>query len=345
MEVEMSYGWIECVGIADRSAFDLTCHAKATGRELSAKEKLAEPIEEEVFTLSKKAAAMIGKDFKKDAKAVQKHLDSLAPTELAALCDTAKSAGSVDVSIDGASFTLTAAHVDGKLEMKKVHERTFVPNVVEPSFGIDRLLTAIYEHSFYIREGGDEAKAVLRLSPQVAPYKALIVPLDARVTAAYGAVLQRLRDTFAGLGVQYKIDESGASVGKRYARNDELGIPFGITVDFDTLDDKVPALYDTVTLRERDSMAQLRVPIGEVCEAIQKVCTGAETWTGLCALYPTQEQAKAGAGGSGPVDAVTYLRGHQVEKLLNAAVNDAVEQRPSDPIKFIAERLAALPPQ
>lgn len=138
-----------------------------------------------------------------------------------------------------------------------------------------------------------------------------------------------------------QVDETSATVGKRYARNDELGIPFGVTVDFDTLDAK-HALHDTVTLRERDSTEQLRLPVGEVADAISKVCFGSLDWAGLCAAYPTQDQAKAGSSAAGG-DSISFLKAHQVEKLLNAAVNDAVDKRPADPIKFIAEQLLALP--
>lgn len=114
-----------------------------------------------------------------------------------------------------------------------------------------------------------------------------------------------------------------------------------MTVDFDTLDEK-GGMADTVTLRERDSTDQLRLPVSEVCDAISKVCLGSQDWAGLCKLYPTQEQAKAGSAVAGS-DTASFLKAHQVEKLLNAAVNDAVEKRPADPIKFIAEQLLALP--
>lgn len=115
-----------------------------------------------------------------------------------------------------------------------------------------------------------------------------------------------------------------------------------MTIDFDSIDEKNP-LFETVTLRERDSTEQLRVPIRDVADVIAKVCISAQDWAGLCKLYPTQEQVRSGTADAGSSDAVSFLRAHQVEKLLNAAVNDAVEKRPADPIKFIAEALLALP--
>jgi len=349
MEVEMSYGWIECVGIADRSAFDLTAHANATNRELSAREKLPEPIKELRYALDKKASVAMMKELKKDGKSVLAHLEGLPPDELRALAAKAKEAGSVEVTVCDKTFTLAAAHLEGKDEERTVHERTFVPNVVEPSFGIDRLLTAIYEHAYYVREdAGDKEekgkRAVLRLLPEVAPYKCVVCPLDARVTAKYGDLLATLRAKFAELGVPYKVDDSGASVGKRYARNDELGIPFGITVDFDTFEESKPALHQTVTLRERDSMGQLRVPVAQVPQLISQVCLGAESWEGLCKRYPTQETALAAGAGGDASDPMAYLRKFQVEQLLETVVQEAVASRPEDPIQFIAEKLRAMPP-
>lgn len=85
------------------------------------------------------------------------------------------------------------------------------------------------------------------------------------------------------------------------------------------------------------------MPLADVADVIAKICMSAQDWAGLCKLYPTQEQAKNGAAGTGSTDNVAFLRAHQVEKLLNAAVNDAAAQRPADPIKFIAEALLALP--
>lgn len=182
MEVEMSYGWIECVGIADRSAYDLTSHASATGKELSAREKLDSPITEQAFVLAKKATALIGKDFKASAKAVQAALGALASAELEALSAKAAAEGSAQLSLaDGSSVSLTSAHLEGKVESKTVHERVYVPNVVEPSFGIDRLLTAIYEHSYYVRCARPPAAAAVSALAAAAAAHSLQMPPRARL--------------------------------------------------------------------------------------------------------------------------------------------------------------------
>ena len=91
-EIEMSLGWVECVGIADRSAYDLTCHAKATNTALTASVDLDTPIKVETYQLTKKALAAIGKEFKKDAKVVTGYLTGLDEAGLRQLEADAKAA-------------------------------------------------------------------------------------------------------------------------------------------------------------------------------------------------------------------------------------------------------------
>ena len=106
--------------------------------------------------------------------------------------------------------------------------------------------------------------------PTVAPIKVLLVPLvkDAR----FQPVLQQLSDALDAAGVAFRVDPSGVSIGKRYARNDELGIPLGVTVDHASLED------GSVTLRERDSTRQVRGAVAVVVDAVTQVVQGRETW-------------------------------------------------------------------
>lgn len=84
-------------------------------------------------------------------------------------------------------------------------------------------------------------------------------------------------------GLSYKVDSSGVSIGKRYARNDELGIPFGITVDYESLDD------GTFTLRDRDSTKQVRASEEDIVRAIRRMVKGKETWADVVARLPAFE--------------------------------------------------------
>lgn len=163
-ELFTTSGWVECVGCADRSAYDLSVHANKTGAPLVVRERLDEPlvIEEWQVDIEKKK---FGPHFKKDAKAVETALLATSQEERARL---SKALG------DDGKLTLPVAGVDGgkvdisgdsvKIEFRKRVENTreFTPNVIEPSFGIGRILYSLIEHNFWTRasDGGDEARGV-----------------------------------------------------------------------------------------------------------------------------------------------------------------------------------------
>lgn len=86
-------------------------------------------------------------------------------------------------------------------------------------------------------------------------------------------------------GISHKVDDSSGSIGRRYARTDEIAIPYGLTVDFDSL--KQP---HSVTLRERDSTKQVRINVDEVCKVLTNLCDGKITWDDVMSTYPVFEQ-------------------------------------------------------
>jgi glycyl-tRNA synthetase len=139
----------------------------------------------------------------------------------------------------------------------------FVPHVVEPSAGVDRTVLALICEAYTEDQAPDEkgkmeARIVLRFHPRMAPVKCGVFPLlknNSQLVAKAKEIVSLLRPH---LTVFY--DESGA-IGRRYRRQDEIGTPFGVTIDFETLGEKEAALRDTVTLRDRDSMKQERVAI------------------------------------------------------------------------------------
>jgi glycyl-tRNA synthetase len=143
----------------------------------------------------------------------------------------------------------------------------FIPHVIEPSAGVDRTVLALIceaydEETVTDDKGKSETRIVLRFHPRVAPIKAGVFPLlknQPELVAKARAVQALLRPH---MNIFY--DETGA-IGRRYRRQDEAGTPFGITIDFETLGERDPALRDTVTLRHRDSMEQERVKIEELC--------------------------------------------------------------------------------
>jgi glycyl-tRNA synthetase len=149
-------------------------------------------------------------------------------------------------------------------------KQKFIPHVVEPSAGVDRTVLALICEAYTEDEAPDEkgkmeTRTVLRFHPRIAPIKCAVFPLlknKEPLVAKAKEIVDLLRPN---LFVFY--DESGA-IGRRYRRQDEVGTPFGVTVDFETLGEKDSALKDTVTLRERDSMKQERVAIKDLANLL-----------------------------------------------------------------------------
>ena len=143
----------------------------------------------------------------------------------------------------------------------------YIPYVIEPSLGADRVALAFLCEA-YDEEVVDEAKSdkrvVLRLHPALAPYKAAVLPLSKKLGDQARPIWQELAKYFM---VDY--DETG-SIGKRYRRQDEIGTPLCVTVDFDTFGDGEKAGDGCVTIRDRDTMEQVRLPISEVKAYIEK---------------------------------------------------------------------------
>jgi len=145
-------------------------------------------------------------------------------------------------------------------------KQKFTPHVVEPSAGVDRTVLALICEAYSEDEAPDEkgkmeTRVVLRFHPQIAPIKCAIFPLlknKAQLVAKAKEIVDLLRPH---MNVFY--DESGA-IGRRYRRQDEIGTPFSVTVDFETLGERDRQLRDTVTLRDRDSMKQERLPIKDL---------------------------------------------------------------------------------
>jgi glycyl-tRNA synthetase len=131
----------------------------------------------------------------------------------------------------------------------------FVPHVIEPAGGVDRSLLAFLVDAYDEEVVGDRERTVLRLHPRLAPVKAAVLPLIAKDLGMVGKARGLYEELRAELPVEY--DDAGA-IGRRYRRQDEIGTPFAFTVDQQTLAD------DTVTIRERDSLAQERIAIARV---------------------------------------------------------------------------------
>jgi glycyl-tRNA synthetase len=135
----------------------------------------------------------------------------------------------------------------------------YVPHVIEPAAGATRTMAAFLLAAYDEDEVAGEARTVLRLHPRLAPYKVAVLPLSKKDTLTPVA-----QEVFELLSQHWMVDyDDTQSIGRRYRRQDEIGTPLAVTVDFDTLDDRA------VTIRDRDSTDQIRVPIAELVEQVR----------------------------------------------------------------------------
>ena len=135
----------------------------------------------------------------------------------------------------------------------------YIPYVIEPSLGCDRVALAFLCNAYEEQDLGEgDSRVVLHLHPTLAPYKVAVLPLSKKLSEKAGEVYEMLSKDF-----MCDYDEAG-SIGKRYRREDEIGTPYCVTVDFDTLED------GAVTIRDRDTMEQVRMPINEVKNWIEE---------------------------------------------------------------------------
>lgn len=291
-EALVSYGWIEIVGIADRAAYDLTVHSKASKVDLVAHDKLETPIETDVVELTVDKSKF-GKMFKKDAAGILEALEALDDAKKLELESTLATSGSASFPLCSyGTLTFAREMLSFKQTRKVIHEEVYTPSVIEPAFGMGRVLFCILEHSFRCRDdlatvaangqinGGGLARCYLSLPASVAPIKVSVLPITAGTDEGIARVVASVSEALGEAGVGFKVDDSGQAIGRRYARTDEIGIPFGVTVDFQSPQD------NSVTVRERDSMEQIRVDAGKVVHIITDLCNGRLSWTEARSIYP-----------------------------------------------------------
>ncbi|KAJ9710020.1 hypothetical protein PVL29_001476 [Vitis rotundifolia] len=285
-EIECSYGWIECVGIADRSAYDLRAHSEKSGVDLVAHEKFSEPREVEKLVIAT-VKKELGLAFRGNQKMVVEALEAMDEKEALEMKATLESKGEAEfyVCLLGKNVTIKKNMVTISKEKKKEHQRVFTPSVIEPSFGIGRIIYCLFEHCFYTRpsKAGDEQLNVFAFPPLVAPIKCSVFPLIQ--DKKYDAVAKLISKSLTVAGISHKIDISGATIGKRYARTDELGIPFAITVDSTS----------SVTLRERDSKDQIRINVEEVVSVVKDITDGQSSWADAKGRFPAHSSVSADA--------------------------------------------------
>ena len=204
---------------------------------------------------------VLGKQYRQKAKAIFAALETATPT-----------AEGADVTVDGETIHIPADLFEVRDEVVDIRGEEVVPHVIEPSYGIDRMCYAVLEQAYDEDTADGEKRVVLRLSPQVAPVQVAVFPLMSR--DGLDTLAKEITTILQTQGILAEYDDSGA-IGRRYRRQDEIGTPFAITVDYESKE------THTVTIRDRDSMKQVRVAIDKIPEMLGALIKGEKKFEDL----------------------------------------------------------------
>lgn len=242
------WGWVEVSGHAFRTDYDLRGHMASSGEDLRVYKQLSSEVEVEDYEVRPVLEAL-KEDFGGEAGLVANALKMMPG---ARVLEELESKGFFEMG----KFRVYRRHVELVKVKRKVKGRRFIPFVAEPSFGAERLVYAAMEHAFKEKEG----RVILSLPPDIAPIEVAVFPLVNR-----NGLPEKAREVYRALkdrGLLVEYDDSG-SIGRRYARADEVGVPLAVTVDHQTLED------DTVTIRSRDTWRQVRCSIQQLPDVIE----------------------------------------------------------------------------
>ncbi len=243
------WGWVEASGHAHRTDYDLKRHTEFSGVDMRVFKEYEKPVEKEQIFISP-LMAKLGPIFKEETAVVAEMISGV-------------DAGKVEASIKKngyymlGKYKILPEHVEIRRHRVKEQGKRFIPQVVEPSFGSDRLVYVTLEHAYRIKDD----RAILSFPRDIAPIQVGVYPLVSKNGLPEKALQMHKMLLNEGFMVEY--DEAG-SIGRRYARADESGIPLGITVDYETLKD------NTVTIRDRDSWEQVRTRVEDLPGLLHK---------------------------------------------------------------------------
>ena len=258
-ETELGGNWIEVTGFAYRSSYDLSKHGEYSEEPFTIFRQYDEPktIERAVVDPD---MSYLGPEFGSDAGAVAEALESLAGRDRSAF-----EGDSVTVEVDGETYTVPIEKTGFSIEEQTEAGEHITPHVVEPSFGIGRLVYSVLIHAHGTDTVDGETRSFLELPAKLAPTTVAVVPLMTKdgLDDRARELAERLRSE----GFEVAYDDTG-NIGRRYRRQDEVGTPFCVTIDYETMED------DTVTVRERDSTDQRRVATTELSDAIGRLVAG-----------------------------------------------------------------------
>lgn len=250
------YGWVEIIGIADRTDYDLKSHTEHSNEDLRVFLEYDEPKEIHKLTV-KPNMSKFGPSFKGNAPKILKELENVEAESVKQAID---GEGSFNLEIDGNSYELLPEHVNFEEVSETVRGEKIFPHVIEPSYGIDRIIFSVLLHTF--KEDKENEREYFKLPRDIAPVEVSVLPLLNKEKLVNVAL--QIKDDLRQNGFIAEFDSSG-TIGRRYARSDEIGVPFAVTVDHESLED------DMVTIRNRDNTKQKRIPISDISEIMDNL--------------------------------------------------------------------------
>ena len=282
-EVELDGDWVEIAGFAYRGDYDLSKHAEHSGEEFTVFEQYDEPIRVERATVDPDMS-YLGPEFGGAAGEIAEELQRLAERDRSAF-----DGERVRVEVDGEAHEVPVEATGFRVEEVTESGEHVTPHVVEPSFGVGRTVYALIDHAYREDTVDDEARTYLAFDPEVAPTYVGVFPLMDR--DGLGERARDLATDLRGAGFEVAYDDSG-NIGRRYRRQDEVGTPFCVTVDYETLE----AEGETVTLRDRDSTRQVRIPVADL-EGELDALRGDRSFDDLLEAYPAADRPDASKPG------------------------------------------------
>lgn len=249
-------GWIEIVGVADRTDYDLKAHASQSKVNLTVFVHYDQPVKRSKLVVKPDMKAL-GPRFKGKARAVADALKAMSVEDL--------KGDKIKVQVEGVTVEIEPSLVSYETVEEEIRGEEIVPHVIEPSFGIDRIVYTVMDHSFYEDIVDSEPRSVLRFNSGVAPVEVAVLPLMDRDVLVKPA--KEILDGLRSRGIRVDYDTSG-SIGRRYRRNDEVGTPYCVTIDYETQE------QGTVTIRDRDSMKQVKLNREQLFSVLEGLLAG-----------------------------------------------------------------------
>ncbi|MBC5793112.1 MAG: glycine--tRNA ligase [Nanohaloarchaea archaeon] len=266
-EAEIDGDWIEISGFSDRGCYDLKKHQEHSEESYEIFEQFDEPVTEEKAKIDPDMSWM-GPTYGDHASEILEELERMVEEEPQIF----ERKSELRIEFDEKTFNIPVDKLNFEIVEEEKNGERLLPHVIEPSFGVDRILYAVMDHSFEEDEVDGEERTVLSFETEVAPSLVAVFPLMDK--DGMGEKAREVAENLRSKGFETRYDDSGA-IGRRYRRQDEIGTPYCVTVDHETLED------GTVTVRDRDSTDQKRVDLEELEKVLERLGEGEISFSDL----------------------------------------------------------------